>query len=71
MQTALQGDLRAVCQERDGDTRFDPRLVVVEQRPDRQVALRRRPTESRTAAKRGIAYRISGLGVWSGRLNYF
>ena len=39
MQTTLERDLQAVRQERDEDMRFDPSLVLMEDRTDRQVAL--------------------------------
>src|ERR1700726_963938 len=39
MQAALQRDLQTIGQERDEDVGFDPALLVVEDRPYRQIAL--------------------------------
>ena len=38
MQATLQRDLQAVGQKRDEDVGFDPLLVLMEDRPDRQIA---------------------------------
>ena len=40
MKMTLQRDLQAVGQERNEDMGFDPVLVLMEDRPDRQIAFR-------------------------------
>lgn len=39
MKATRQRDLHAISHERDEDVSFDPRLVMMEDRTDRQIAL--------------------------------
>jgi len=46
MKATRERDLQAVGQEGDEDVGFDPLLVLMEDRPDRQIALRFRKASS-------------------------